>query len=267
MKKALSLVSFLKEKIRENNLIILLCDFDGTLSTIVADPEQAYIQPEIRLSLQKFKNENTFLGFISGRDIKDLKERVDLNNVIYAGDHGMHINYFGKDYIPSNKLIVFKETKNNCFQNIKDKLKKFTGVYLEDKEFNISIHYRNLSLENIDSFKNITNKLINKYKGFFKVTYGKKLIEFRPPINWNKGNAVQWIKNKILLETKKDNYFIIYIGDDITDEDVFSSFNLKHEIGIKVLSPENKAETAANYYLNSVDEAAVFLSELSNYKL
>lgn len=54
----------------------------------------------------------------------------------------------------------------------------------------------------------------------FHMTRGKKVLEIRPSIKWNKGDAL-----KYLLETlgyhKSSDVFPIYIGDDRTDEDAF----------------------------------------------
>ena len=62
-----------------------------------------------------------------------------------------------------------------------------------------------------------------------------KVYEFRAPIAWNKGHAVQYIQGKLGVEDP----FSIYIGDDQTDEDAFQVFflnNMCHSMIFYIIS-------------------------------
>jgi len=48
---------------------------------------------------------------------------------------------------------------------------------------------------------------------------GKKVWEIRPGVNWDKGAAAKWIYQQM-----KNEPYPIYVGDDVTDEDVFRVF-------------------------------------------
>lgn len=39
------------------------------------------------------KNANIFMAIISGRSVNDVRERVGLSQIVYAGNHGLEISY------------------------------------------------------------------------------------------------------------------------------------------------------------------------------
>ncbi len=63
--------------------------------------------------------------------------------------------------------------------------------------------------------------MISKYKGnYIKVLNGKMVFEILPAVNWNKGRAVSFLANNF-----QNKHYPVFIGDDITDETVFSEIN------------------------------------------
>src|SRR5437667_6410247 len=81
------------------NLLIFL-DFDGTLAPVVNDPTLASIPPETLRTLTSLAGlEKVSLAIISGRALADLKARVGLPNLIYAGNHGLEISGPGMYYL------------------------------------------------------------------------------------------------------------------------------------------------------------------------
>jgi trehalose 6-phosphate phosphatase len=84
--------------------------------------------------------------------------------------------------------------------------------------------------------------------------------EINPLISWNKGKAFSWIQNYLFEDDKC--IFRLYIGDDRTDEDVFSILG-DDDFSILVLSEERKSSTQANYKVNSQEEVAELLKKLN----
>jgi trehalose 6-phosphate phosphatase len=99
----------------------------------------------------------------------------------------------------------------------------------------------------------------------FKVTTGKKVIEFKPTINWDKGQAINLLmerygkRNKIAQEVLP-----IFLGDDTTDEDGFRAIKT-YTNGISVYIGNNTRETTAKYFLKSTKEVSDFLEMLLKY--
>ena len=121
------------------------------------------------------------------------------------------------------------------------------------------MHYRRVQSSSQQMIvKEISNLLMPYLKNKeIMLTYGKKVLELRPPVKWNKGSAVLWILSKF----KKSKILPIYIGDDITDEDAFESIN---RIGLTFYVGITKS-TCASYKLKNVDEVYQLLKKIGNY--
>ncbi|MBI5298673.1 MAG: trehalose-phosphatase, partial [Deltaproteobacteria bacterium] len=75
----------------------MFLDFDGTLSPIAGDPNDAILPPDVKRWLQKLsKKRNIKIGIVTGRALPDIKQKVGLKNIIYAANHGMEIFYNGR---------------------------------------------------------------------------------------------------------------------------------------------------------------------------
>ncbi|MBU2565687.1 MAG: trehalose-phosphatase, partial [Candidatus Thermoplasmatota archaeon] len=77
------------DKIKNKKLILLL-DYDGTLTPIVSRPELAVLSDDMRDVLKKIAKRYP-LAIISGRSLEDVKKLVDVENIYYAGNHGFEI--------------------------------------------------------------------------------------------------------------------------------------------------------------------------------
>ena len=73
-----------------------------------------------------------------------------------------------------------------------------------------------------------------------RVTGGKKILELRPRIEWDKGQAVLWLLRALKLD--RADVCPIYIGDDLTDEDAFEALA---DRGIGIVVRDGPRETAA----------------------
>lgn len=75
----------------------LLLDYDGTLAPLVSHPDLAVMEPESQIALNNLvMNPNVYLGFISGRSVDDARTKIRMENVTYAGNHGLEIVFRNK---------------------------------------------------------------------------------------------------------------------------------------------------------------------------
>lgn len=73
--------------------LLLLTDYDGTLTPLVADPAEARLAPEVRNDLRVLaQSARVRVGILSGRSVGDLRARVGIPEVIYAGCHGLEVD-------------------------------------------------------------------------------------------------------------------------------------------------------------------------------
>lgn len=76
---------------------MLLLDYDGTLSPLASHPSLAEMDHESEAALNNLvTNPNIYLGIISGRSAEDAREKVKLEKITYAGNHGLEIIFANK---------------------------------------------------------------------------------------------------------------------------------------------------------------------------
>src|SRR5678815_3831800 len=86
------LLGWVEEWAVGDGLILLMTDYDGTLTPIVDDPADAILAVQTREDLARLaRSPRARVAVISGRGIEDLRARVALDDVIYAGCHGLEI--------------------------------------------------------------------------------------------------------------------------------------------------------------------------------
>ena len=90
---------------------------------------------------------------------------------------------------------------------------------------------------------------------------GKKVVEIRPAVEWNKGEAVSLLVELINKESEKKDFIPLYLGDDLTDEDAFKTIN-QFDNGISIIVGENRIQSLARYFLESTAEVEEFLASL-----
>jgi len=254
--------AWIDKKIRGQKNIVLLCDYDGTLTPIVDRPELAVASKETIKCLRRIAGKNkVLLGIVSGRAMGDIKERLSISGTIYAGNHGLEIEGPGLKFVHplaeelNSILRLINQVLNKAMKDIK-------GVIVEDKGVTLSVHYRLVDEQTLPEvhrrFENIVR--LPRMMGKIKTTAGKKVHEVRPAIPWDKGKAVSLIVDKYVPQHRRKDMVSVYLGDDRTDEDAFKVVN--HMGGISILVGKPEQETEAKYYLNSTQEVLTFLSEL-----
>ncbi len=255
--------SNVSREIRGFKYKLILFDYDGTLTEIVDQPEDAILVEQTRMKLKALaKKHGVVLGIVSGRSLTDIKERVDIEGIIYAGNHGLEIEGPGIRFIHPLAEEIQSFIRVIALV-LKKTLGRVKGVIVEDKGLTLSIHYRMVEEGNIDTVDNILENAVDTARrlGKIKITKGKKVHEVRPAISWHKGKAVQMIIENYLHVPHRQNLIPVYLGDDLTDEDAFRE--IKRQDGISIYVGEDNPGSAAQYYLRSPDEVGKFISEIT----
>lgn len=240
----------ISRRIEKENVLLML-DYDGTLTPIKTRPEEAKLCEETRRLLKKLKKK-TALAIVSGRSLEEIKELVKIKNIVYAGNHGLEIET-GKGkfvYPPALEVVpIIKGISERL------RLSPIKGTQVEDKKFTVSFHYRRVSPQEIKDAKSYFNRAVSLWvrEKKFEVRKGKRVLEIRPS-GWDKGDALKWIW------TQLGKYlFPIYVGDDRTDEDAFETLADK---GLSVLVARRKKRSFAEYHVRGVKDVERFLEKL-----
>jgi len=140
------------------------------------------------------------------------------------------------------------------------------GVIVQEKGLSVSVHYRLAQPEKEDAVTSAVKRITARPReeGKIRVFAMKKDWEIRPPVNWDKGKAVEFIGHEIKANLKLSRLLTIYLGDDTTDEDAFRV--VQRPEGWSIFVGGEKASSSAGYYLNSVAEVEEFLDRLIELK-
>ena len=261
---------------RRSHQVFLFLDFDGTLAPIASHPDRAVFPRGNRSLLKSLSTlPRVRLAVISGRSLSDLEGKTRLPGVIQAGNHGLEIRFHSREkpwVHPGARR--FRKRIDRLASDLNRALARYPGGYLEHKGFTLSLHYRMLEPAAAAGFLRTTRTVLAPYLTHrsLHVHRGKKVIEVHPPIQWDKGKAVLYIKKRWSRVTKNGRrrptrYFSIYLGDDQTDEDAFRAFRGRGHDAVSVRSPGTSigirvgktAKTSANYYLRDPGEVTVLL--------
>ncbi|KAK7845254.1 putative trehalose-phosphate phosphatase d [Quercus suber] len=253
-------------KATKGKRIVVFLDYDGTLSPIM--------RKAVCKVAKKFPT-----AIISGRCRDKVKEFVKLSNVCYAGSHGMDImappravkSSDGKNHniSPDKKggEVLFQPAKKfmpaieKIYRILEEKTKTIQGARVEDNRFCISVHYRQVRDEDYGMLEETVKSVVETYQEFH-VTEGKKVLEVRPSIEWNKGHALEYLLETLGFSNSSTDVLPFYIGDDRSDEDAFKVIRRRGH-GYPIIVSSIPKDTGALYSLCDPSEVLTFLKKLA----
>jgi len=234
--------------------LCLLLDFDGTLAPIRKWPEKAQISGLTRSLLNRLSRlERLYVGILSGRALHDLYSKVKLPGLYYGGCHGLEMEGPGFSYQHPGGA-KFRPLLSQIARKFKAQFRLIPGVMVEDKGLSVSLHHRNVKRGAIPCLRESFNRVLGEYSEWIEAIPGKEVLEARPKLDWNKGDAVLLLLDEARRkEGKHPSCF--YLGDDQTDEDAFVALG-KKGISVRV---GREQPTAARYFLRNIKEVQEFL--------
>lgn len=239
----------------EGKRITVFLDYDGTLTPIVETPDRAVMHDDMRQAVMELSR-HCPVGIISGRDLQDVRDKVRIDSIVYAGSHGFDIagpralqveNTVGEKFLP---------VLDGAEKELSRRLGSISGLLVERKKFAIAIHYRLVKLEYVEGIKRVVDEVAAGHPELRKA-YGKKIFELQPHTDWHKGKALFALLRTLNLDG--GDVLPFYIGDDVTDEDGFRELKGR---GIGIVVWDHPYETAAAYSLKNPDEVREFLLHL-----
>lgn len=246
------------EHLPDDQKPMIFLDYDGTLTPIVANPEQAYLSASMRDVVQEVAHDLP-VAIVSGRERQDVQQLVGLREVYYAGSHGYDIAG------PEGITMELQEAQSlvpelrSLYTRLLHDLLDYNGIQLELKRFSLAIHYRNLDPELASLLQQRVEVSLEQFPDL-RLNGGKKVLEVQPAIPWDKGQAMLWLMRQV--EDSGTARFPIFIGDDLTDENAFEKMP---ESGFGILVGQVDHPTAAQYNLSDVTEVEAFLRSVHAY--
>jgi len=248
-----SALEHVQEIARSGDRLAVFLDYDGTLTPIVRHPEDAWLSDSMRQTLRSLAARLP-VAILSGRDLDDVRGRVLVDGIVYAGSHGFDIAGAGglRRELGAAYLAVLDAAESE----LREELDEIPSAQLERKHFSVAAHYRNVNENDAFRVALAVDTVATRHRELRRMD-GKKVYELLPDIDWDKGKAVLWLLKT--LELERGNAAPIFIGDDRSDEDAFRSLEKR---GVGILVSEQPQITAANYWLKNPEEVERFLGEL-----
>jgi trehalose-phosphatase len=246
----------IQARILESRHTILFLDYDGTLTPIVAPPEDATLPAATRALLDRLSRApSVTVTLISGRPVRDLRRLVGVRRAVYIGNHGLEMWRSGQ-----HALVPIPGACRVALQRARRRLAAleaaFPGSRVEDKGLSVSLHYRLLANEGAArlraAFARETQPFVDS--GALEAVQGKKVLDLRPNVHWTKGDAAL----SVIRRARRGPVLAIYVGDDRTDEDAFAA--LSGAITIRV---GRCAQSKARFYVRDVRGVVALLARLA----
>lgn len=223
-------------------------DFDGTLSKIVRVPADAKLTNATSILLRDLSKVSP-VAVISGRSIRDLRQRIPFRPEYLIGNHGLEGWQDDRRALHSAHAVC---------RRWKSQLDGFTlgsGVEIEDKGYSLSIHYRRS--RNKRNARSKIKTAVDDLTPPPRVLTGKAVVNLLSKDSPHKGVAIL----KLIEKTRAHHVF--YIGDDDTDEDVFA---LNHE-RFTTVRVGKKVTSQARYFIQRQSEIDRLLRSILQYQL
>lgn len=230
----------------------LLLDYDGTLVEFAKHPKEAVPDKKLLKLLATLGDDpRTHITIVSGRDAEILNNWFQGLPVSLVAEHGAAIKHLNDEWVHQY------EHDQSWKAVVRPTLEMFSrrcpGSFIEEKNHTLAWHYRNVDLElGFTRSRELLDNLLHLVRSVhLQVIDGNKVIEVRVA-GFDKGIAAR----KLLEEDESD--FVIAIGDDKTDEDMFRAL-ADRGITIKV----GPGHSIAQYSLSKPQEVISFLNELA----
>ena len=243
----------------EQGRLLLGLDFDGTLAPIVPIPDDATILPAAGEAIRTIAGRpDTVIAIVSGRGLTDVRARVHEDRAFFAGNHGFEIEGPGlRHRIDAAErlrpeLLVLTE-------RLRHELHHIPGAEVEDKGVTVSIHYRRVADPALAEQVRVLADREAKRSGI-RATHGKRVVELRPPIDWHKGRALEFLIDTLSLDGP---LYPVFIGDDVTDEDAFRTVRERGGLAVLVASAELERDSIADARVASPEELVPFLEAIA----
>lgn len=222
--------------------VLLAFDFDGTLAPIVGERDRAAMRPRTSALLARICALFP-CAVISGRSRDDVAARLGGAAVKYVvGNHGIE---------PGEDLARFEEAARRIGEELARSIAPEIGVEIEDKRYSLALHFRRAPEP--ERARATIDEALARSSVPVRVVAGKCVVNVVPEHAPHKGDAL------LRLASMERADRVLYVGDDITDEDVFALHAPDLLLTVRVGSSD---DSAAGYFLHDQDEVDALLTRL-----
>jgi trehalose 6-phosphate phosphatase len=228
----------------------VLCafDFDGTLAPIVVRPEHARLPHDIMTHLVAL-SQHAPVAIITGRSVDDIRGRLGFVPDFIVGNHGVEGVPGWESHAARHQALSasWMTQLSGALQNGAHD----AGVEIEDKRYSLSVHYR--MADDPERSARALRQVFSHMEPAPRVVAGKYVFNLVPHDAAHKGNALE----RLMAITGAQS--AVYVGDDVTDEDVFR-LTRQNLLSIRI---EQATDSAAPFFLERPGDILALLQDLT----
>jgi trehalose 6-phosphate phosphatase len=223
--------------------LLLLFDYDGTLTPIVEHPWQAQLAPQTRDLLAEFAAvPHIHVGVFSGRCLDDLERLVDLPQLAYCGVSGIEIRIDG--------TLLVHPTARESVQLIEEITRRlsaiehvYPGAWVENKRYGFTVHYRGVDPALIDEVHKRILGFLDCWSRKLRIVEAPLAVEVLVGGTWTKGDAV-----RRMIEYVGEPVLAFYAGDAPNDQEALEAVTAHGGIalGVGPLAPPSATSHVAD---------------------
>lgn len=238
--------------------LLLMLDVDGTLAPIADHPSLARVPDATqRVIASLVAKPNVSIALVSGRAARDARDLVGVEHVWTIGNHGAEVITPAGDVSVHPEMGRYAAQVAHAARSLGALLEPLRGVFLEDKTWTFSVHYRTADESVLPRLRAAIDAVATQQG--LRITEGKKVIEVRPPVSVDKGTAVYSLARD--LGALAVGASLLFAGDDVTDEDAFRLLRAHHPDAVTIRVGA-AADTAAEFALDDPDAVLGLLERI-----
>ncbi len=236
--------------------LILVFDYDGTLTPFAARPELARLDPKLRGLLARLAaTPQLAVGVVSGRDLQYLTTMVGLPGLYYGGTWGLELDLRGNRLIPIDTQAI-RPLVQDLITVVTAHLSAYPGAWIETKEFGLTVHYRQASATQAEAVRAKVMTVLEPYATLLQIFQEPQMIEVLPTLGFNKGTALK----TIVAHAAKESAYVLYAGDATNDT---AALTVAVEMGGIALGIGPNPPAVATHRLSDPHTLVTFLATLS----
>ncbi len=231
---------------------IIMLDYDGTLVPFSRYPEGAVPGEDVVAMLKQLAlDARNTLVIISGRERDFLDKWFGDLRIVLVAEHGAFIRETPGEW--SGEVDLDPEWKQTVRPVLQRYAERCTGAFIDEKTLSLVWHYRNadpaIALLRSQELKDELREIVS-HDGKLQIMEGNKIIEVKKS-GYDKGSVAA----KLMGMAPYD--FILALGDDKTDEDLFKALP-EQAITIKI----GLSGSLAKYNLRTQQEVSRLIDRL-----
>ena len=255
MKYCLSVLPEIDGMLGGTGRILIASDFDGTLCPIADTPEEVHLAPAtLEILRHAAVCRRLTFAVISGRSLADIRRRLPLN-LVFAGNHGLEIAGDGIEYEHAGARRLRPSVSEAC-QILAETVRQWPGAWIEDKDLSATLHFRQVDQRHHNSILLAARRSLAVVGSSLALRAGKRALEIRPKVHWDKGHALLYIQEKAGPFDA-----CLCLGDDRTDESMFRANHAQLSIRVGL----STSGSAASHHVLNPAEVAILLSHIVDF--